>query len=901
MVEGLHPLVEKLFRERFGQFTPPQLAAMPKILAGENVLLIAPTGSGKTEAALIPVLSGIVGMGRGKKGIKALYITPLRALNRDMLERISWWSARLDIRVAVRHGDTSDLEREGQSRLPPDLLITTPETLQAILTGKVLMAAMASLKWVVVDEVHELASSKRGAQLAVALERLRAAVGDFQVIGLSATVGTPEEVGKYVFSRDVDVITWAYDRERDYRVTYYDGLEAASKRMKRIREAVRDHRVIVFVNSRTIAEELGYGLSDVVGLAVHHGSLSRIEREDTERAFKSGSLRAVVATSTLELGIDVGEVDYVIQYMSPRRVIDLIQRMGRGGHRLGMASKGEIIAVSVEDALESLSCISLMSKGYLEPPVLPRGPLDVAAHQLLGIALDRGGTSEKDYAFGLLLRTGPFRELPRDRFEELLKFMEKMRLVGLDEKTYTVTGRGRINYLKNLSMINDEKLYSVIDVSTGKRIASVGMEFVVTRMYVGMDIILKGRAWRILRGPLNDDDRIMVEPSSGQAAVPGWDGEMAPVSKEVAAEALRLRKEISASSGVPESLRRSLNEENEAMSSMGMELPDFFVLVLEAWQNYLIVHYPLGDMGARALGFYLESVLGKYVRYWWSNAYRVVLELAVQGEELMEDAAEALKTGEDEGERVLMSYFKVRFPFAYQMKFIAERFGALEKRTPRENQVLMFPAIYAGTPIYDEALREGLETRVSVSDFKQLMRAIRRGTVRVSIKRGEALSPLASASLRAISLSELPSAGTPISVFKASLDATQMALVCLGCGRKVLECKVGEYRPTTCPSCGSPFLAPVFGSTRLEMATAISSKRARGEKLSEDESRAFAELKRAADILVIYGIRGARALSVYGIGPETASRILSRLPDEETFLKSLMDARQKYLETKPYW
>ncbi|WP_449461865.1 DEAD/DEAH box helicase [Tardisphaera miroshnichenkoae] len=901
MVEGLHPLVEKLFKERFGQFTPPQLAAMPKILAGENVLLIAPTGSGKTEAALIPVLSGIVAMGREKKGIKALYITPLRALNRDMLERISWWSARLDIRVAVRHGDTPQADRKRMEREPPDLLITTPETLQAILTGKVLMAAMASLKWVIVDEVHELASSKRGAQLAVGLERLRAAVGDFQVIGLSATVGTPDEVGKYIFSRSVDVITWVYDRVRDYRVTYYDGLEAASKRVNRIREVVGDHKAIVFVNSRTIAEELGYALSDVAGLAVHHGSLSRIEREDVERAFRGGSLRAIVATSTLELGIDVGEVDYVVQYMSPRRVVDLLQRMGRGGHRLGTISRGEIIAVSVEDALESLSCLSLMSRGYLEPPTLPRGPLDVAAHQLLGVGLDRGGVCEKDYAYGLLIRTGPFRELEREQFEELLKFMEKMRLVRLNGESYAVTGRGRINYLKNISMINDEKLYPVIDVSTGKRIASVGMEFVVTRMYVGMDIILKGKAWKILRGPVKDDDRITVEPSSGQAAVPGWDGEMAPVSREVAAEALKLRKELDASSGAPELLRQSLSKENEAMRSMRMELPGSSVLVLEAWQNYLIVHYPLGDMGARALGFYLESALGKYVRYWWSNAYRVVLELAIEGEDLVEEAVKALRAGEEEGERAVMGYFKVRFPFAYQMKFIAERFGALEKRTPRENQVQMFPAVYAGTPIYDEALREGLETRVSVSDFKRLMKAIRSGAVTVSVKRGEELSPLASASVRAISLSELPSAGTPISVFRASLDTTQMALVCLGCGRKVLECKVGEYQPTTCPSCGSPFLAPVFGPTRLEMATAISSKRARGEKLSEEESKLFAELKRAADILVIYGIRGARALSVYGIGPETASRILSRLPDEETFLKSLMDARQKYLETKPYW
>ena len=901
MVEGLHPLVEKLFRERFVQFTPPQLAAMPKILAGDNVLLIAPTGSGKTEAALIPVLSGIVNMGREKKGIKALYITPLRALNRDMLERISWWSARLDIRVAVRHGDTSDLERVGQSRLPPDLLITTPETLQAILTGKVLMAAMSSLKWVIVDEVHELASSKRGAQLSVGLERLRAAVGDFQVIGLSATVGTPEEVGKYLFSKDVEIISWSGERQRDYRVIYYGGFEASKRRMQRLQEVIADHKVIIFVNSRNIAEELGYELRPVAGVGVHHGSLSRIEREDVEAKFKGGSIRAIVATSTLELGIDIGNVDYVVQYMSPRRVVDLVQRMGRSGHRLDERSRGEIITISLEDALESLSCISLMSSGYLEPPVLQRQPLDVAAHQLLGIGLDHGGSVEKDKAFEILAHAGPFRGITREKCDQLLAFMEKLKLISSIEGSYTVTRKGRIHYLRNLSMINDEKLYPVIDVTTGKRIASVGMEFVTTRMYVGMQIILNGKAWKIVRGPVRADERIMVEPSSGQAAVPGWDGEMAPVSREVAARALELRKVDRFSLPGMSDLESALEEEKELMKSAGMPVPSSSLMVIEAWQNYLIFHYPMGDLGSRALGFYLESRLGKYIRYWWSNAYRVVLELATQGEEVIDDAVNALKTDEGEVERTLMEYFRIRFPFAYQMKFIAERFGVLEKRTPRESQVQMFPALYAGTPIYEEALREGLATRLSLADLKELIRGIIEGKVEVTVKSEGALSPLAAASMGFVPPAVLPSSESPSGIFRASLDATRMALVCLGCGNKVAELTVREYKPTRCPACGSPFLAPVFGPTMLERAISVSSKRARGEKLSEEEVRMFSELKRAADILVIYGLRGARALSVYGVGPETASRILSRMTDEDGFLKSLMDARKRYLETKPYW
>src|SRR5947199_174458 len=315
--------VRSLLRESgIEEPTPPQALASPLILQGENVRIIAPTGSGKTEAAILPLLSRIVGKDQ-RRGISLLYITPLRALNRDMLRRLEVWCSKLGLTIDVARGDTPLAQRNKQSRSPPDLLVTTPETLQAILPGSRMRENLRMLDAVVVDEVHNLVESKRGVQLSVGLQRLRRVAGEFQLIGLSATVGSPQLAAGSLFGVRKDV-------------------------------------------------------------GVHHGSLPREEREPVEFAFKKGEAKALVCTSTLELGIDVGSVDLVVQYMSPRQVTSLIQRVGRSGHRIGRTSEGVIIAVSADDVLESSASIAEAKLGKLEPTRPYRESLDVLAHHVAG-------------------------------------------------------------------------------------------------------------------------------------------------------------------------------------------------------------------------------------------------------------------------------------------------------------------------------------------------------------------------------------------------------------------------------------------------------------------------------------------------------------------------------------
>ncbi|MCK4483074.1 DEAD/DEAH box helicase, partial [Candidatus Bathyarchaeota archaeon] len=365
---------------------------IPKILEGKNVLLISPTATGKTEAAFLPVLSMLLQEPQRIRGIKLLYITPLRALNRDMLERLEWWCNNLDIKLAVRHGDTETKERTRQSRSPPTILITTPETLQAILPGWILRQHLRHVRWVVIDEVHEIADSKRGSQLSLALERLRRIVGkDFQTIGLSATIGTPEEVAQFLVGtgRSVEIIRVPVARilrlkvifpkpeTEDYKLStkLYTHPEVAA-RLRIIRDYISKRKsVLLFTNTRAISEVLAsrFRVWDMnFPVSIHHGSLAKPSRVAAERGLKNGELKGLVCTSSLELGIDVGRIDMVIQYMSPRQVTRLIQRVGRSGHRIGRIAEGIIVTMDSDDTLEALAVAKKALKEDLEPvEILP--------------------------------------------------------------------------------------------------------------------------------------------------------------------------------------------------------------------------------------------------------------------------------------------------------------------------------------------------------------------------------------------------------------------------------------------------------------------------------------------------------------------------------------------------
>ena len=944
------PIQNALAELGFNKPTLPQIMAIPTVLAQENVLLIAPTGTGKTEAVLLPVFSRLIQREK-KKGIAIVYITPLRALNRDLLKRLSFWSSRLGIAVEVRHGDTELRLRRKQAISPPQMLVTTPETLQAILPGSRLRQHLSYVECVVVDEVHDLASSKRGTQLTIALERLAEVVGkEFQRIGLSATIGNPDEVAKFIAgtNRNIRVVHASLPKGYKYHVetpTPTDtDYEAAGKtgttpegaaRIRRIAELVDSHKsTLIFVNSRTIAEMLGFKFNQLgrIDIAVHHGSLSKEERVQIEDEFKAGALKAIICTSTLELGIDIGNVDLVIQYLSPRQVSSLIQRVGRSGHRLDMLSEGIIITAFPDDTLESIAAVNNAHNDKIEPVLIHEAALDVLAHQVVGILMDKG-TVELKELLTIVQRAYPYRNLTEDMLLDVIYFLESLNELRFWEegKILRKARKTRQYYYENLSMIPDERRYPIINVISDRKIGTLGDEFMAIRARVGLNFIVRGRVWRIVQIEEETGTVYVVPSEDPLAAIPGWDGEMLSVPFELAQETGRIRekigvmlKEAGRAEVATEKLAEKLAMDKIALLETVREveehlnedapLPTHNHVLIEAFDKYLIIHACFGEIVNHTLGGVFDSILSdkELIIGWWNDGYRILIETSHNLEEReLENMPKILFGLSDEDvEKAFENYLETKFPFSYKMKFIAERFGALPRGKAmgpeRQGQL---PSQFRDTPIYDETLREAMVEKVDVTKAKEIMCNIRDGKVKVSIVyRFEKPTPFAHHILaKYADVSELMAPErvllSNIDKMKRAIEARTILLMCMECGEWTAEKKIKTLsEQPTCEKCGSRLLALLYPSQDAKHLQEVLKKRRESKELAEEELKNLAHARRTADLILSYGKKAIIALEVRGVGPETAFRILGKMHvKEEEFYMDLLKAKIQYLRTREFW
>ena len=941
------PVWKALAELGFSEPTLPQVKAIPFVLRGENVLLIAPTGSGKTEAVLLPIFSNLIRRPE-KHGISVLYVTPLRALNRDMMKRLSFWAMHLGISVEVRHGDTEIKIRRRQALRPPNMLVTTPETLQAILPGTRMRQHLRHVRYVIIDEVHELAEDKRGVQLTVALERLvEITEKEFQRVGLSATVGNPRKVAKFIAgtNRSVKVVEVSLPKGYHYSVEYpipndpdYDLAQKlrtapeAVARIRRILDLVKKHTsTLIFVNSRTNAEMLGHKFNQLTkDIAVHHGSLSKEERTLVEDEFKAKALKAIVCTSTLELGIDIGHVDLVIQYLSPRQVCSLIQRVGRSGHKLDMTSKGVIVTAFPDDIMEALTAIRRAYKGQLEPLRIHENALDVLAHQIVGVLLDKRRTTI-DETLEILRRAYPYRNLSKAKLLDVTSYLHTSRNLWLEGDALKKTRKTRQYYYENLSMIPDERRYPVVDVISDRTIGTVGDEFMALRARIGLNIIIRGKVWRIVQ--IEDETgTVYVVPSEDPfAAIPGWDGEILPVPFTLAQEVGKLRQKITEElkhernhEMLAEKLAKKLStdkstllkpiEEIHEQLQKGAPVPTHNRILIEAFDKYIIIHACFGETVNRTLGCIFDAVLSDHELMigWWNDGYRILVETPRKAElgDLEKLQATLFGLTDEEVDKAFDEYLKARFPFAYKMKFVAERFGALPRgKTMGPEKLAQLPTRFEKTPIYEETLREAMLEKVDISTVKRIMKEVERGKIKVStLFRLEKPTPLAYHILA--KYAEIPELMAPERVLLTNIErmrraimARKVSLLCLSCGNQTEEKRIRELpEELVCEKCGARLLAHLRLGQDPKVVQDILKRRLDGKELTFEELEQLTYARRTADLILSYGKKALIAFQVRGIGPETAFRILGKMHyDEDEFYMDLLRAKIQYLRTRPYW
>jgi ATP-dependent Lhr-like helicase len=941
--------VRRLVEERgFVSATDPQTKAIPPILEGKNVLLIAPTGTGKTEAAFLPVFSRLLELVEKPPGIRVLYITPLRSLNRDLLDRLKWWCQSLDIRISVRHGDTDAKERYQQSRSPPDILITTPETLQAILPGKILRRHLRQIRWVIIDEVHEFAEDKRGSQLSLALERLRLITEhDFQIIGLSATIGSPERVAKFLAGTDrpVELVKVPVAREMEFQIIYpvasqedhdlaeklYTRPEVAA-RLRLMRNIIEGQRaVLLFTNTRSVAEVLAsrFKIWDVdFPVSIHHGSLAKPARITAEQGLKGGELKGLVCTSSLELGIDIGNIDLCIQYMSPRQVTRLIQRVGRSGHRVGRVAKGIIVTMDSDDTLEAMVIARRASLESLEPAHIPEKPLDALTHQIVGLLIFQRRW-DFSQVIELYRQAYPYRTLDEADLVSVLNYMHSRypRLAWSSFEDKVVMRPQSIKemyqfYYENLSMIPDEKNYIVIDETKETPVGILDEAFVAEYGHPGTKFVVRGSPWKVSNVY---GDKIYVKPvDDPTGAIPTWIGEEIPVPFEVAKEVGQIRKNVEEhldrgepsenvgdllASQYPVDPDTALRAVDETMKQFhkGLPIPTDKRVTIEKWKDFVIVQASFGSLVNRSLatllGHLLSEKLGTSVGV-QEDPYRVIIQSSeaitpVSIKELFSELASSDINSVAEAALVNTGLFKRR------IIHVARKFGAVSKMADFSNISLnQLTKSFTGTAIFTEAVKDVLAKDLDLGNLRLVLDELLRGEIEVVVvTTEEEATPIAQIGLKKIERQTNIISSEKMK--RLTLDSVRVRLlgevktfVCSDNWDYVEMMPVKDFlEALVCPNCGSKKIG-VLNETGNVVERMVEKKH---QRLTNQEKWMEDRASKTGELLEKYGAVAAIALGTRNLRLVEVEELISGTEKmDDQLIDRIVEAERKALR-RQFW
>ncbi|MGA7475664.1 MAG: DEAD/DEAH box helicase [Thermoplasmata archaeon] len=936
----LDPRLEKAIRERgLTEPTEIQRLAFPLLATDADALLLSPTGTGKTEAVLLPLISRR--LADPTPPISTLYVTPLRALNRDLEHRIVALVKEVGLTAAVRHGDTPTSARLTQSRQPPDLLLTTPETLQLLLTGARLRESLRNVRSIVVDEVHELVGSDRGAQLSITLERLDKLTGrTVRRIGLSATVGNPAEVARFLspVPRQVEVrvaqerrpleltarrpgrarppLNETLVRELKADATLLDGLRA-------VEEEIREHRTtLVFVNTRPTAEGLAARLQKLapdLPIAVHHGSLSREVREEAERAFRDGQLRALVATSSLELGIDIGVVDHVVQFGSPHQVGRLVQRVGRSGHRLDRTIHGTVLSLDDDDLEEAAVLARRADAGLLEP-VSWRTRNRLAAAQQVVASLRAEGSLELSELLRPLKHAAATADISDPEWTELIDYLVGL---GLAKRfgDHVAPGRGTLHrFYASLSLIPDERTYRLRDIGTRRLIGTLDERFVLTQILAQPEeiFLLHGRTWKVVE---YREGELLVETVQEIGREPRWAGEDLPVPFDVAQEVGKLRREGSFE-GYPISAedRAHLDERRKAPALAGT-IPTDRRVTVTTHGRVVVYGACFGTRTNETLSLatagLLTARLGARVEVVSVEPTWFVLELpvAVDAPTLVDALSVEPATLRPLVERLVPSGLDYRWVFVA----VARKLGVIPASADPRDLRTLDPLLAASrtNPLGEETLEKTLHDRYDIDHAVAVLERIRDDAIEVVATPPSKFTDGPLERLEWRTVLDIPPP-TLLKAVQERLAKESLTLVCLRCGfvRTTSPSRYKAEGGSRCLLCHGS-LSAVLSPRRTEEVDRLSAyaKRKRAGEKPTKGRRARREralpagtetLVRtgytSAELVAHYGERALYALAARGIGPETARRLLMRLyRDDNAFFTEILRAERAYARTRVFW
>ncbi|TLX82680.1 MAG: DEAD/DEAH box helicase, partial [Thaumarchaeota archaeon] len=798
-------LEEKFRQLGFENLTEIQRKAVPIIYQKIDSLVVAPTGSGKTETAVVPIFARIA---RSKKPgkIKALYVTPLRALNRDVFRRIIRYAENEGLTIQIRHGDTPQSVRRKITLEPPDVLITTPETIIILLSQSAMLQAMNELEWIVIDEVHELLANERGAQLSLSLERLQVNTKHpLTRIGLSATVGNTTESAKFVVGtkRKCKIIEDKSIRKYDVEVKFIDGTitDVVDFIIDYVTKSYSDSPVLLFTNTRGESEYIASVLKErtTIPIELHHGSLSQQVREETEATLREGTPGIVVCTSSLELGLDIGSVELVIHYGSPRQVSKLMQRIGRSKHRRGSSAKGLIVTNNPDDEFEALAILERVKERSIEDQVIHDNPLDVLAHHLVGMTM-QFGTVSVDSALNMIRQAYSFRKITIEDLFNTLEMLHNGSILHFDkeEMVFKKKGRSFRYYFENLSTIPDILKFKVFDTASKKIIGSLDQRFVGDYGDQGNVFVLRGLQWRIL----NVDDkslRINVEPvRSGGINVPYWEGENIPVDFSTARKVGMFRTKTTV---------KPLT--NKIIQSLNLgAIPDEKTIVIESQKtrNAIVIHACFGTRINATISTLLSAMLSAksgYLADSRSDAYRIMIS---SNGRIPEKGVLDVLTDEYDLTTIVHASLVGTHNMNWRTWCVAKKFGVVGREAVYDRKSARFIyEKYSGTALTQEALRELFHDKYDLENTSRLLTKIRSGKITIRWTEVDSFSKLAEPILDHTTKYYASPANMDkgiLDLVKSRLMKTRHRLVCMRCGKWERVLEANEMKDhLACPHC----------------------------------------------------------------------------------------------------